>query len=181
DRARPGHVRGDPRDAPQLVFGHDRAAGEAPDAAVNHADAEARRAGAATAAPRAAASPAAAARLGVGSAVGVDAGVDAAREADVGVGAAGALRFGEHDVGETFEGRGERVAFRGLRDQLANEIARGNEQACGTGVFQKVATTGAHTGSCETTKITKFTKTTKKTATSPSATGGRRSRPACAT
>ena len=47
DRARLRDFGGDARDAPDFVFGDDRAAGEAPDAAVNDADAEARGAAAA--------------------------------------------------------------------------------------------------------------------------------------
>src|SRR5262249_24533954 len=62
DGARLGDLGRDLRDPDDLVLGDDRAAGEAPDAAVDHADAEAGRLGAAAAAPAtpAAAAPAAA-------------------------------------------------------------------------------------------------------------------------
>ena len=43
DRAGLGDLGGEARDAADLVFGHDRAARESPDAAVNHAHAEAGR------------------------------------------------------------------------------------------------------------------------------------------
>src|SRR5262249_23471757 len=143
------------RDAADFVLGDDGAAGEAPDAAVDHADAEAGRAAptgtaAATAPPPAeaaapAAPPQAAARgLTVRAAAGVDAAPPPPREADVRVAAAGLLRGPERDVREALEGRRHRVAFRRLRQQLADEIGRCEQQRGSCGVFEKVATRGAH-------------------------------------
>src|SRR5262249_19302770 len=120
DRARPRDVGGDLRDPLDFVLADDRAAREAPDAAVNHADAQAARAGtparagaptaAATASAAAAAESAEAARVRacgsiVGS-VGVDRRAHAAREADVGIRTARALGLAERDVREALERRG---------------------------------------------------------------------------
>src|SRR4029078_2290545 len=108
DGARPGDFGADPRNAADLVLGDDRAAGDPPGAAVNHAHAEAGRAGAsrraasaAPATPAEAAAPAAAASAAAAetaalvllsrdriAAVGIHAAARRAREADVGVAAA---------------------------------------------------------------------------------------------
>ena len=132
-----------------LVLGHDRAAREAPDPAVNHAHAEAggaasrgfispakagvsaaEIAAAATpaAAATAAASPAPAERVGEVAvpAVRVHARVGASREPDIGVRASGQLRLGKRHVSESLEPRLEHLALRRLRDQIADEIAGGD-------------------------------------------------------
>src|SRR5581483_6029700 len=142
DRARLRDVRRDARDALDFVLGDDRAARESPDAAVDDAHAESGRAPA-RAAPAAraaaAAEPAEAAASAaeatepavagaIGSAVRVDVAVDAAREADVGVRAADAPGFAQRDVRQPFERGRHRVAFRRLRNQLGDEVARGDDE-----------------------------------------------------
>ena len=141
DRARLGHFGRHARDAPDLVLGDDRAAREAPDAAVDDAHAEARGAArphsAAAAEPAAAtsATPAAApaatpaaeaaaevVELAV-AAGGVHAAVGVAGEADVGVAAPLGLGLEERDVGESLELRLEHLALRRLRDEVADEVA----------------------------------------------------------
>src|SRR5439155_25461974 len=96
-----GGDAGDPLD---FGLADNRAAGEAPDAAVYDADAEAGRTAGATPAATSAAAPAKAAAaaaaetargVAIGSAVRVHPAADAAREADVRVAAADALRFRE--------------------------------------------------------------------------------------
>src|SRR6185503_2824831 len=64
-----------------------------------------------------------------------------------------------------------------LRGAGADEREVIREQIC----FQQPAGRAAAPDATKNTKNTKSTKTTTKTTTSPSATGGRRSRPACAT
>src|SRR3954447_25826476 len=95
-------------------------------------------------APAPAAAESAAVGVAVAAAARVDAAVDAAREADVGVAAADRLRLAERDVGEAFEARRHRVAFRRLGNQLAHEIARGNHEAGRAGVFQEISSRWAH-------------------------------------
>ena len=151
DRAGLGDLRGHARDAPDLVLGDNRAARESPHAAVNHADAEARRAArrraaaatesakpaaattaAAATAPAATATAAAEAADAFEVAVaaaGVDAAVDVAREADVRVGAALRLRLEERDVRQALELRLEHLALRRLRDQISDDVAGGDGDA----------------------------------------------------
>jgi hypothetical protein len=155
DRAGLGHFGGDARDPPQFVLRHDGAARESPDAGVDHANAEPRcsrtSAGASAAASsRAAAAaapsaePAPAVGVTIAAAAGVHARADAARKADVGVGAPGLLRLAEHDVGQALEGRGQRVAFRRLREQLADQIAGSQQQAGGTCVLEEISARWTH-------------------------------------
>src|SRR6185436_13726095 len=130
------------------VLGHDRAARKAPDAAVNHAHAEAAgltvrvggdaaaAATAASATTTSAPSSASASSTSAGesareSSGGGTAGVktriaarksDAHLESDVRVTAALHLRFTEHDVGEALELGLPHVAARCLRDQIGDQI-----------------------------------------------------------
>jgi hypothetical protein len=143
----------EPRNATDFVLGDDRAAGEAPDAAVDHADAEAAgltfRVGwnaaatpaSATSAPAASATTPASAAAGASSATGTSraAGRVEVRgtagdvrvhgEAHVGVARALLLRFAEDDVGQALELGLQHVALRRLREQIQQQIRRGDGDA----------------------------------------------------
>ncbi len=146
DGARLGDLARHPGDAPDFVLVDDGTAGEAPDAAVDHADAEACRlpaagpfAGIAAAEAAASASPAATAsaaatpaqrlrRITV-STRRVDAVVRAAREADVGIRASELLRLDERHVRHSLELRFEDAPLRRLRQQIGDGVARGERDA----------------------------------------------------
>ena len=139
-------------DAFDLVLGDDRAAREAPDAAVDDAHAEAGRAtvadcrlaasakaakpaaaasAPAASTPAAAATPASAAEAAeivevAVPAVCVHAVVRGAREADVGVRAPSLFGLRQRDVSEALELGLEHLALRRLSDQIADQIACGH-------------------------------------------------------
>ena len=96
-------------------FGDERAAGKAPHAAVNHADAEA---GAGLHAAGAEAE-----RVGDDAVADRDAVVDVAREANVGVAAAEALGLVQRHVRQALEARIHDARLRRLRDQIADQVA----------------------------------------------------------
>ena len=152
------------RDAPDFLFGHDRAAGEAPDATVDHAHAEAAglsvgvaRDAAATTAPAATTSTATtaaatAARNAAAPATSAARGevrrrarnIRVHREAHVGVAAAEQLRLAEHDVREALESGLQDLAFRRLRDEVGDEIVRSERDARDAGGPDEITSGRSH-------------------------------------
>src|SRR5688572_2010172 len=132
------------RYAADLVLRHDRAAGEAPDAAVDDANAKATRApvgvhgdslhstATATSSTTTAAAPATTTARAAGAATATS-GVEVRRgarkrrrqrKADVSVRRAGHLRFGQYDVGHSLEARLEDATFGRRRQDVADQVTR---------------------------------------------------------
>ena len=163
DRARLRHFHGHARHPTQLVFGENRARGEAPHATVNHAHPEAARCAirvardallAATAAAstttatttaRAPTTRAGAARGRAGTQIhGRPRKRGGHGEAHVGVAATGQLAFGEHDIGEPLETRLEDEPLRRIGEHLPEQIARvQRERRTGAELPDKIST-GIH-------------------------------------
>ena len=164
DGAGAGDFGRDLRDAADFVLGDDRAAREAPGAAVDDAHAEAGRADAPPAAAPASTAAAAAAAAAESAAAAppprppraaeppksfvagkrvaagrVHAVVGRAGEADVGVAAAGRLRFLERDVGQPLELGVHHAPRRRLREEVADEIAAGDDEAGGADGLDEIS------------------------------------------
>jgi hypothetical protein len=118
-------------DLPDLVFGDERAAGEAPDAAVDDAHAKA----GAFFASAAAESPAA----GDDAIAHADAVADVPGKPDVGIAAAEPLGFAEHNVRHALEARFEHTRFRRLRQEVADEVAGVEREAGGTESLDEIS------------------------------------------
>ena len=159
DRARLGDFGCHPGDPADLILGDDRAAGKAPNAAVDDAHAEpggaTRARGTAASEPAestAAATPTASAASAPAStkstteifevavAAGrVDAAVRVSREPDVCVAAALRLGFEKGDVREALELRFEDLALRRLSNQVTDDVAGGDRHAGHRDGFDEVS------------------------------------------
>ena len=160
DRARLGDFGCHPGDPADLILGDDRAAGKAPNAAVDDAHAEpggaTRARGTAASEPAesaAAATPAASAASAASASAksatevfevavaagGVDAAVRVSREPDVCVAAALRLGFEKGDVREALELRFEDLALRRLSNQVTDDVAGGDRHARHRDGFDKVS------------------------------------------